>query len=156
MVSFPEELKKLLKKTDTVKVLGTVDEKGNPHVVIKDSMRLLDDGTIAYAEDFDSSRSNKNMVRSIWFDKLVSINVTDGEVSYQITGKSVKCLITGPLFKEFLIKERERFGGDSDIQSVWIVSPIEVRNQTRMVRRKEEWNERPFFNIHLDRLKKNK
>jgi len=154
MVSLPEELKKLLERTDTVKILGTVDEKGNPHVVAKDSIRLLDDGTIAYAEDLDSSRSNKNMVRSIWFDKLVSINVTNGEVSYQIKGKPVKCLITGPLFKEFLIKERERLGGDSDIQSVWIVSPIEVRNESRLVRRKEEWSERPFFNIHLDRLKK--
>ena len=154
MISLPEELKKLLEEQHTVKILGTVDEKGNPHVVLKDSMRLLDDGTIAYAEDLDSSRSNKNMVRSIWFDKLVSINVTDGKVSYQITGKPIKCLITGPLFKEFLLKERERFGGDSDIQSVWIVAPIEVRNQTRMARRKEEWNKSPYFNIHLDRLKK--
>ena len=155
MVSLPEELRKLLEKPDAVKILGTVDEKGNPHVVPKDSMKLLDDGTIAYAEDLDSSRSNKNMVRSIWFDRLVSINVTDGKVSYQITGKPVKCLITGPLFKEFLIKERERFGNDSDIQSVWIVSPIEVRNQTRILRRKEEWRKKPYFNIHLDRLKKN-
>ncbi|OGL40369.1 MAG: hypothetical protein A3C43_05430 [Candidatus Schekmanbacteria bacterium RIFCSPHIGHO2_02_FULL_38_11] len=79
-----------------------------------------------------------------------------GEVSYQITGKPVKCLIAGSLFKEFLIKERERFGGDSDIQSVWIVSPIEVRNQSRLVRREEEWRERPFCNIHLDRLKKDR
>ena len=152
MVLIPEELKKLLEMPGTVKVLGTVDDKGIPHVVLKDSMKLLDDGTFAYAEDLDSSESNKNMVRSIWFDKFVSINISKGEKSYQIIGKPKKCLITGPLFKEFLI--RERAGNDSDIQSVWIITPLEVRNQSRIERRKEESSKKPYLNFYLDRLKK--
>ncbi len=154
MAELPEELKKLLKDSESVKILATVDEKGNPHAVLKDSMTMLDSGEIAYAEDLDSSFSNKNMVRSIWFDKHISINITKGDESYQVKGKPKKCLITGPLFKEFLLRERKKTGDKSDIQSVWIVSVEEVRNQSRNKRREEEWENRPYFNIHLDKLRK--
>ncbi|RMF92907.1 MAG: hypothetical protein D6734_11225 [Candidatus Schekmanbacteria bacterium] len=154
MIELNEEVKKLLKDKSSIKILATIDEKGYPHVVIKDSMTVLETGEIAYAEDLDSSISNKNMVRSIWFDKPVSINVSKGNESYQIKGRPKKCIITGPLFKEFLLRERERTNNKADIQSVWIISAEELRNQNRELRRDEEWKKRPYFNIHLDRLKK--
>lgn len=154
MTELSKELVRLLKDADSVKMLGTVDKKGRPHIVVKDSMTLLENGEIAYAEDLDSSVSNKNMVRSIWFDNPVCVNISKGDESYQIKGKAKKCMITGPLFKEFLIRERGKTGNKADIQSVWIISADEVRNQSRNKRREEEWKERPYFNTHLDSLKK--
>ena len=148
------ELKKLVNDPDSIKVLGTVDEKGIPHVVPKDSFRLLDDNKIAYAEELDSSLSSKNMVRAIWFDKMVSISVTKDDTCYQIKGKPYKCLITGPVFKEFLLNERARLGSNADIQSVWIITPSEIRNESRNVRKKEERVKDPHYNVHLDLLKK--
>jgi hypothetical protein len=156
MVTLPKELGELLEDKDAVKVLGTVDGQGIPHVVFKDSFTLLEDGSLAYAEDLDSSQSSKNMVRSIWFDKTVSVTVGKGEEGYQMKAKPVKCLITGPLFKEFLLRERERLGPDADIQAVWVISPLELRNQSRKVRREEERAKDPFYNIHLDRLRAEK
>ncbi len=153
MVSLPKELKELLGDKDAVKVLGTVDDKGIPHVVFKESITLLEDGNLAYVEDLDSSQSSKNMVRGIWFDKVVSVTVGKGEQGYQIKGKPARCLITGPVFKEFLLRERERMGPDADIQSVWIIEPLKVKNQGREVRRKEEEEKDPFYNVHLDRLR---
>jgi hypothetical protein len=153
MIDLPLELIELLKDADSVKVLGTVDDKGIPHVVLRDSIRLLDDGNMAYAEELDSSKTSKNMVRSIWFDKVVSITVVKGERCYQIKGRPFKCLITGPLFKEFLMSERKRTGNDADIQAVWVITPIEVRNESQKVRKEEEMKKDPFYNIHLDRLK---
>jgi predicted pyridoxine 5'-phosphate oxidase superfamily flavin-nucleotide-binding protein len=153
MIDLPFELKELLQNADSLKVLGTVDNDGSPHVVLRDSIRLLDDGNIAFAEELDSSIASKNMVRAIWFEKIVTITVVKGEKHYQIKGRPFKCLITGPLFKEFLISEREKTEGDADIQSVWLIKPIAVRNESRKVRKEEEMKKDPFYNVHLDKLR---
>jgi hypothetical protein len=64
-----------------------------------------------------------------------------------------KCLITGPLFKEFLLSEREKTKGDADIQAVWLITPIEVINESRKVRKEGEMNKDPLYNVYLDRLR---
>jgi hypothetical protein len=151
MVKLQEEVIRLLKDPEAQKALATVDEKGVPHLVFKDSLTVLDDGKIAYAEELDSSQANKNMVRGIWFDKTVAVTVAKESVAYQIKGKPYKCLITGALFKQFLMEARKKKGPDSDIQSVWIITPEEVRDATPAQRVKDEEQNRPFFNRHLDR-----
>ena len=151
MVKLQEEIIRLLKDPEAKKALATVDDKGVPHLVFKDSLTVLDDGKIAYAEELDSSQANKNMVRGIWFDKTVAVTVAKGTVAYQIKGKPYKCLITGALYKQFLMEAREKGGPDSDIQSVWIITPEEVRDATPAQRVKDEELNRPFFNKHLDR-----
>lgn len=151
MVKLQEEVIRLLKDPEAQKALATVDEQGVPHLVFKDSLTVLDDGKIAYAEELDSSQANKNMVRGIWFDKTVAVTVAKESVAYQIKGKPYKCLITGALFKQFLMEARKKRGPDSDIQSVWIITPEEVRDATPAQRVKDEEQNRPFFNRHLDR-----
>ncbi len=153
MVKLQEELIRLLKDPEAKKALATVDEEGVPHLVFKDSLTVLDDGKIAYAEELDSSQANKNMVRGIWFDKTVAVTVAKESVAYQIKGKPYKCLITGAIFKQFLMEAREKNGPDSDIQSVWVITPEEVRDATPAQRVKDEEQNRPFFNRHLDREK---
>lgn len=154
MIELPQDLMRLLRDKRAAKILGTVDENGIPHVVFKDSLTFREDGTIAYAEELDSSQANKNMVRSIWFDKVVSIAVRKGKQSYQIKARPLKCSIAGPLFNEYLKRAEEQRGPEADIQSVWILSPFECRNQSREVRQKEEKEKDPYFNVHLDRLVK--
>lgn len=151
MAQLPEELINLLKNSDSVKILATTDGSGAPHVVAKGSLTTLDGEFIAFSEGLDSSVSNKNLVRSIWYDKPVAISITKGAVSYQIKGKPYKCLIVGPIFKHFLLKTREKKGPDADIAAVWIITPEEVRNESPAVRRREEEEKRPYFNRHLDR-----
>ncbi len=151
MIRLDDGIVALFGDPQAVKVLGTVDEHGAPHVVSKGSLTVLDDGYIAYGESSDSSQTNRNMVRSIWFDKPVTVTVIKGGASYQIRGKPYKCVITGPLLKEFLLRARERRGPDADVQSVWIIIPDEVRVETPAVRREEEAKKRPYFNRHLER-----
>jgi hypothetical protein len=153
MIELPQELKTLLEDKNAVKILGTVDGDGIPHVVFKDSITLLEDGTLAYAEELDSSQANKNMVRGIWFDKLVSITVGKADKCYQVKARPVKCAIVGPLFSRFLARAKEQRGADADVQSVWIVAPVHCRNQSREVRLEEERKKDPYYNVHLDRLK---
>ncbi len=151
MSKLPDELVGLIKDPNSVKIVATTDGNGVPHVVIKASLTTLDGETIAFNEGLDTNLSNKNLVRSIWFNKTVAINVTKDALSYQIKGKPYKCLITGPIFKQFLLRTRERRGHEADIAAVWLITPEEVRNESPAIRRTEEEAKRPYFNRHLDR-----
>ncbi|HEY3491220.1 MAG TPA: hypothetical protein VGK27_14020 [Candidatus Deferrimicrobiaceae bacterium] len=153
MAKLPEELVNLLRDIESIKVVATLDGEGAPHAVVKGSLTTLDGETIAFNEGLETNISNKNLVRSIWFDRKVAINVTKGPVSYQIKGKPYRYLITGSIFKQFLLKARERRGPTADIAGVWIVTPEEVRNESPGFRRKQAEEERGQFHSHLDLLR---
>lgn len=152
-VELTKEIIDLLAESDTTKVLATLDADGFPHVVVKQSLQPGEDGSILYLELLESSRTNKNLVRSIWYDRSVAIALKgkDGR-SWQIKGKPVKTHITGPLFLEHYTAVRERLG-DVDLAAVWVIEPEEIINETFAVRREEEERNHPFF-THLDRLAK--
>ena len=92
-------------------------------------------------------------MRSIWFDKKVSVSVSDklGQ-SWQIKGKPVKTLITGPVFLYYYQDLRQRLG-DVDLSAVWVIEPEEVINENILVRHTEEELLHPLFR-HLDRIAK--
>ena len=146
-----QEIIDLLNDRDTTKVLATLDADGFPHVVVKQSLQPGDDGTILYLELLESSRTNKNLVRSIWFDQKVAVAVSGkGGRSYQIKGKPVKTHITGPVFQQHYTAVREKFG-DVDLAAVWVIEPEEVIEESFVARQAEEDRRHPFF-AHLDRL----
>jgi len=152
-IQLNEEVIGLLVDKETVKILATTDEQGTPHTVIKQSIHLGEDGNLVYLELLESSQTNKNMTRSIWFKRKVAItlNGKDGR-SYQIKGRPIRAIISGPLFQETYINTRERLG-DVDLAAIWIIEPEEVRNESFFVRQAEEESIRPYFK-HLDRLAK--
>jgi predicted pyridoxine 5'-phosphate oxidase superfamily flavin-nucleotide-binding protein len=147
------EIIDLLEDKETTKVLATLDADGFPHAVVKQSLQPGEDGTILYLELLESSRTNKNLVRSIWFNQRVAIALKgkDGR-SYQIKGIPVKTHITGPLFQKHYTAVRKRLG-DVDLAAVWVIEPEEIVEETFAVRKGEEERKHPFF-THLDRLAK--
>jgi predicted pyridoxine 5'-phosphate oxidase superfamily flavin-nucleotide-binding protein len=146
-----QEVIELLQNKATVKVLTTVDEHGVPHSVVKGSLTLDEDGNLLVLELLESSRTNRNLVRSIWYDRKVAILLKgEGALAYQIKGVPVKAHISGPLFQKHYKAVRERLG-DVDLGAVWIIRPEEVINESTSVRRDEEQAKHPVF-IHLDRL----
>ncbi len=145
------EVTRLLQDESTVKVLTTVDEHGAPHSVVKGSLTLDDDGNLIVLELLESSRTNRNLVRSIWYDRKVSVLLKGtGTVSYQIKGVPVKAHVAGPVFQKHYVAIRKRLG-DVDLSTVWVIKPEEVINESPSVRRDEEQAKHPVF-IHLDRL----
>ncbi len=150
-VQLTSEVIDLLNNHGSIKVLSTLDEKGFPHVAAKESLLAGDDGNIHYLEFLESSQTNKNLVRSIWFDKKVAIAVwgKDGE-SYQIKGAPVKTHITGPLFLKHYAAVREKYG-DVDLAAVWVIEPEEIIDESFATRRAEEEAAHPVF-LHLDRI----
>ncbi|HBC93118.1 MAG TPA: hypothetical protein DCZ10_09550 [Pelotomaculum sp.] len=152
-IVLPDEVVRLLSEKETVKVLATTDEKGTPHAAVKQTLHLETDGNLVYLELLESSQTNKNMVRSIWFNRKIAVTLKgkDG-LSYQIKGRPVKAVITGPVFQKHYVDIRERLG-DVDLAAVWIIEPEEVFNQTYPERKVLEESTRLYFK-HLDRLAK--
>lgn len=152
-VQLPQELIDLIEERDTSRVLATVDEKGVPHVTVEQPLHVGEDGNLHYLELLESSRANRNLVSSIWFDRSVSIGVQGKSGrSFQIKGKPVRALITGSLFQQHYVAIREQLG-DVDLAAVWVIEPQEVTDETFTTRQAREETQRPFFR-HLDRLAK--
>lgn len=152
-VQLGNEVIELLKDKETIKVLATTDEAGVPHVVIKQTIQLGDDENLFYLELLESSKTNKNLVRSIWFNRKVSVALQGKDKqSYQIIGRPVKAIISGPVFQKHYVAIREKLG-DVDLATVWVIEPEEVSNQTFSIRRAQEEAAHPIFK-HLDQLAK--
>lgn len=156
MTKLTGQIIELLKDSQAIKVLTTVDEKGIPYSVFKDSLTVLeeDNDFIAYAELIESSPTNRNMVRGIWFNKSVVIAIKRRESSYLIRGKPVECLIGGQIYKRFLQEVKREQGLQADIQAVWLIRVDEVVDQSLKAQLAEPGKEKIFLNTHLDLLKK--
>lgn len=151
MKTLDQAVVNLLKDQRTVKVLTTVDERGAPHSVFKGSIFLGTDGFLHYLELLETSRTNRNLVYSLWYDRPVSILLKgEDKVSYQIKGLPVKVHVSGPVFQEHYVEARKRWG-DVDLAGVWVIRPDEVINETWATRSREEKISHPTF-THLDRL----
>lgn len=145
-----EEVKKILNSENSIKVLATVDKEGIPHVAFKNSIHVNEDGYIEYLELIESSRTNKNMVYSIWFGKTVIINVLEGKRSFLIRGIPYRSIIAGREFEKAYCRVQEK-KGKIDLGAVWLIEPIEIIEETFEKRRVEEEEAHPILK-HLDRL----
>ena len=128
-VTLDQDVIDLLNDPATVKVLATVDGDGAPHAAIKRSLHLAGDGKLHFRELIESSATNRNLVRALWFDRAVSILLyaPDGR-SVLIKGRPVKTHITGPLFQRHYQEVRARLG-DVDLAAVWVIVPVSVSDQ---------------------------
>ena len=95
------EILELLNDEESVKVLVTIDEKGLPHPVVKSSLRYSD-GHIVYLEYLESSRSNRYMTRSLWYEKdVVILTIRPGEKSFLTLAHPVRALVSGKEFQRY-------------------------------------------------------
>ena len=135
-----KEIVEALQDPRKMKTLTTVDKEGMPHTVPIGYMSLVEDGNIAFMELLDTSRTQKNLLNCLWFNKDVSILVSDdwenGKV-YQVKGSPYKFLIYGPIWDQFL-KGIWQMIPEADPAGVWLITPKEVRNQNYFERRKGE------------------
>jgi hypothetical protein len=152
--SLSREAAKSILAEDSVKIVATVGKKGIPHAVIKDSVTLLPDGTLAFYELIETSQTQKNLVYSIWFNKPVAVTVLtkDGK-SYQIKGIPQKAVIAGRRFLDAYADVQRALGEDIDLSALWLITPSEEREETFLVRREIEEAAHPY-EIHVDRIVK--
>ena len=139
----------IINNPKSIKVLATVDQKGIPHVVFKQSITVNEEGFLKYCEIIESSKTNQNMTNSIWHNKWVSINVLFGEQSYQIKGKIYRAIIYGKEFEQDYVRIKEAF--QEDLSTIWLIEPLEVIDETFSARSADERSQHPLFQ-HLDQV----
>jgi hypothetical protein len=145
------EARAALGNENTVKVLASAGEKGVPHLAFKDSLRLRSDGLIEYREYIESSATNRNMTRSIWFGIPVSVALlTPDQRSFLIRGRVARAIIAGREFRKHYEDVRRR-PGDLDLSTVWLIDPEYERENTLAKRKAEEERDHPLLG-HVDRL----
>jgi hypothetical protein len=151
-IKLSDEVISAFNASDTVKALTTTDDNGNAHTVFKDSLGVDEDGDIVLTELLESSRSNSNLVHSLWFKRNVVIALlTDDKKSYEIVGAPERCIVSGPVFERYYKAMREKIP-DSDLAAVWKIQPISEKDESFSVRLKEETEAHPLF-LHLDRIR---
>ena len=146
-----DEIRELLANPTTVKVLATQDKNGVPHAVARQSLQVTDDDFLLYDELYESSRTNKNLVYGLWYDKQVSIAIYGASGrTFQIRGIPVKSHITGPLYQKHYRETRHKLG-DTELAAVWIIEPLEVIDENHEFQKEQQEREHPFLK-HLDRI----
>jgi hypothetical protein len=141
----------LLEDAATVATIATLDENGAPHSVPSPFLGLDGKGFLVHLELLETSTTHRNLLRSIWFDRPVSVTLTgrDGRVLVA-TGKPHKAHVSGPIFSEYYREVRARLG-DADLAAVWLIEPLQIRDETYLTRKEREEALHPFH-MHLDRL----
>ncbi len=151
MSDFPEELRALLRQPDTAKVIATVGREGAPHVAARPTLQLLANGDLAFAEVLDSSQLSKDLVYALWFERPIAIGISRGEAAWQLTARPWRCVVAGPLLKQFLLAARAAQGPDADIATVWVLRVDAVRDDSPETQRLADAALRPNAGAHLDR-----
>jgi len=141
----------LLADTATHASIATLDEGGAPHSVPSPFLRQDGQGRLVHLELLETSSSHRNLLRSIWFERPVSITLSgrDGQVLV-ITGRTYKAHVSGPLFSAYYREVRNALG-DADLAAVWLIEVLQIRDETYLLRKEHEERLHPFH-LHLDRL----
>ena len=141
----------LINDPSAVKILSTVSKSGIPHVVVKQSIHY-EDGKIVYLERLEGSKTNKHMTYSLWFNKMVAINVlSKDKMSIQIKGVPEKMLVAGSVFEKYYTSVNKKDSGD--LAALYYINIKEVIDESYEIREQEHTNEFPLY-MHIDRLAK--
>lgn len=133
------------------KFIITNDARGVPHLEENDSIHLDENGFIVLLETNEYSRTNLNLVRSIWFNHCVSVYLTSGDgTSVEVTGKPYKALVSGAVFEKYYKDILERSDSEA-LSTVWLIGPESVTNESRKTRKEREAKGRQPL-VHLDRI----
>ncbi len=145
-----KELKDIISKEDTIKVIASISPQGEVHSAVKQSVTVDENGQLIYLEFFEKSQTNINMVNSIWFDKNISVTIISADNrSFVIKGKTIRSRVFGKEFEKYyrIYEEREK---DNDLVAVYYIEPLEIYEQTFAVQKAQHKEKYPLY-VHLDK-----
>jgi len=145
-----QQVQSIVADSGSLKIVSTLNENGSIHSVPKGTLKVNASGQLEYAEVLESSSSYKNVVRSLWFDKKVTVLVIGADKrSYEITGNIKRILTCGRYFEDAYKAFLEKRGhGIAAVIQIDIESVINSDISKRFERQEQEH----FFFTHLDRL----
>ena len=148
---FQNEWTEILGQVGTLALIAANDANGDPHATVTDNLHLDAEGRLVYLEYLESSQINKNLVRSLWFKKKISISIlTHGTARYQLKGIPTHAIISGPVFESYY-RSVSKKTTDTDLSTVWLIDVLEVSDE-RWESRKKDQDENHGIVAHLDRF----
>jgi len=120
----------------SIAYIATVNDSNVPHAAAREL--VWEDGALLLLEELEGSRTNSDLVHSLWFGRTVSI-FTDGK---SVTASPRVCHIAGPVFERFYRREKP-------IAAVWELTPVCEYTESR----EKQLAERPLLR-HLDQIAK--
>lgn len=153
-VQLSEQIVNLIEDEKTIKVVASVGKSGVVNGAVKQSLHINENGDIEFLEILESSDTNRNLIHSLWFGHNVSILLLGkNRESYELRGVPVRSIIEGAYFEKEYRKVQEKFQGEFDLATIWVVKITEVRDKNLKSRVQKEQEDYPII-AHLDRLAK--
>jgi hypothetical protein len=146
------DLREILEAPGTRALIATVDEEGVPHLEEKLNVHLDSQGQVIVPEEGEYSRTNLNLVRSLWFNRKAVLHLLGTRRRFEVVLRPHKVHISGPVFESYYLKALEK-PESNGLSGVWVLRPETVTEETPEVRTKRE-NEGRLPLIHLDRIAK--
>jgi len=150
-VALEPPLRALLAYRHAARVLATTGPDGEPHAVLSPDLEVDAAGHILYLEPLEASRTQRDLVASIWFDRPVAVVVADRDgTTWRIRGRVRKAHVAGAVFRGHYERLRAERPG-ADLAAVWEIEPQQISDESYATLRARQEVERPFFK-HLDQL----
>jgi hypothetical protein len=147
-----DDFRDVLNDPATRAVIATVDEQGIPHLEEKQTVHLDAHGHIVVAEEGEYSRTNLNLVRSLWFDRKAVLHLLGAQRRFEVVLRPYKVHISGPVFESYY-RNAIAQPNSAGLSGVWILQPETVTEETGDVRAGRE-NKGRLPLTHLDRIAK--
>lgn len=134
----------------SLKIVSALNGDGTIHSAPKGTLTVNAAGQLEYLEVLESSASYKNVVRSLWFDKKVTVLVIGSDrKAYEIVGTVRRILTAGRQYEDAYKTFLEKRGhGIAAVIQIDIESVSDMAVSNGMERQEREH----FFFTHLDRL----
>jgi hypothetical protein len=150
-VQLEPPLRALVASRHAARVLATAGPDGEPHAVLAPALEVDEAGRLLYLEPLEASRTQRDLVASIWLERPVAVVLADRDgTTWRIRGRVRKAHVAGPVFRERYERLRAERPG-AELAAVWEIEPLEVSDESYATLRARQDAERPFFK-HLDQL----
>ena len=147
----PETIKKQVNDQSAVVVISAIGKNESIASEVAVKARIDEKDVLHYYELLESSRMQKNLVYSLWFDHPVTILILTEEQQFSLHGKIYKALMAGYEFEREYEDILAEVDEDADLSTVWEIEIKEVEEVSYPAGRRREKQEHPYL-MHMDHI----
>lgn len=149
----PDNIKTSVNEKQSTVIISAIGKNGQIASEVAVKARIDENNVLHYYELLESSRMQKNLVNSLWFDHPVTILVLAEGKQFSLTGRIYKALMAGCEFEKEYEDILEEVDDEADLSTVWEIRIEEVEEVSYLAGRRKEKREHPYL-MHMDHIYK--